>query len=306
MNEAIEIGVRAQVPVQVSHVKICGYRTFDRIDELMAIIDESGSLDVPVKYDQYPYTASSTTLLIVLPEWTYVGGVEASTERLADPDVRKRLRRYMEEDPAAFWDNAGTKDWYGILITDYAPNREYQGKSVGEVARLRDRDGLETLLDLLVEGRCVVSCVLFDQDEAILRRIMRHDRVMVGSDGYSVKKDGYVNKRAMHPRSYGTFARVLGHWTRDEGVLDWPQAIHKMTGLPAEAMGLVDRGTLRTGGWADIVVFDPETVIDRATFTDAHQYAAGIDYVLVNGKVAVAAGETTGSRAGEVLPPPRG
>lgn len=306
VNEAIDIGVRAQVPVQVSHVKICGYRTFERIDELMRIIDESANADVPVNYDQYPYIASSTTLLVVLPEWTYVGGVDASTKRLADPEVRTRLRRYMEEDPAAFWDNAGTKDWDGVLITDYAPNRSYQGKSVGEVARLLNRDGLDTLLDLLVDANCVVSCVLFDQDESILRRIMRHSRVMVGSDGYSVKKNGYINKRAMHPRSYGTFVRVLGHWTRDEGVLEWLQAIHKMTGLPAQAFGLTDRGILRAGAWADIVVFDPQTVIDKATFTDAHQYAAGIDCVLVNGKLAVANGETTGTRAGEVLVPPRG
>ena len=205
IGEAFEIGERAQIPVQVSHVKVCGYRSWDKIDGLVALLDKAGTMDVPVYFDQYPYIAGATFLLAVLPEWTYVGGTEATTKRLADPDVRKRLRRQMEEQPAEFWDYAGTKDWDGILITAYPTNRDYQGKSVGEVARLLNKDGLDTLLDLLVDGKCVADCVLFDQDEPNVRRIMQHPLVMVGSDGYSVKTDGFMGKRAIHPRSYGTF-----------------------------------------------------------------------------------------------------
>ena len=305
VSEALEIGERAQVRVQVSHLKVSGYRTWNKIDELVQLVERAASLDVPVHFDQYPYIASSTSLLAVLPEWTYVGGSEVSTQRLADPAARQRLRREMEEKPAEFWDYAGTQDWDGVLITDHPPHREYQGKSVGEVARLLGKDSLDTLLDLLIDSRCVTNCVLFDQHEPNVRRIMQHDLVMVGSDGYSVKTDGYMGKRAMHPRSYGTFPRVLGHYTREEKVLSWPQAVYKMTGLPAHALGLTDRGALRPGVWADIVVFDPETVIDQATFTQAHQYPLGIEYVLVNGQVAVAKSNTTGTRAGTVLPPSR-
>ncbi len=305
VREALEIGERAQVPVQVSHLKVAGYRTWDKIDELMSLVELAGSMPVPVHFDQYPYAASSTSLLAVLPEWTYVGGSEASTQRLADPTVRQRLRREMEERPAEFWDYAGTQDWDGILITDHPPQREYQGKSVGEIARLLQKDPLDTLLDLLVASHCVTNCVLFDQHEPNVRRIMQHGLVMVGSDGYSVKANGYMGTRAMHPRSYGTFPRVLGHYTRDEKVLTWPQAVYKMTGLPARALGLTDRGVLRPGAWADIVVFDPARVIDRATFTQAHQYPLGIEHVLVNGQTAVANERTTNVRAGVVLPPPR-
>lgn len=305
VREALEIGERAQVPVQVSHLKVAGYRTWDRIGELMELVDRAAHADAPVHFDQYPYTASSTSLLAVLPEWTYVGGSEASTRRLGDPATRGQLRREMEEKPAEFWDYAGTEDWDGILVTDHPPQREYQGKSVGEIARLLGKDPLDTLLDLLVESRCVTNCVLFDQHEPNVRRIMKHQLVMVGSDGYSVKANGYAGRRAMHPRSYGTFPRVLGHYTRDKKVLTWPQAVYKMTGLPARALGLTNRGVLRPGTWADIVILDPTRVSDRATFTDAHQYPQGIEYVLVNGQVAVANERTTSVRAGMVLPPPR-
>ena len=301
VSEAIEIGRRAELPVQVSHLKISGYRTWDRIEALLKIVDEATSAEIPVHFDQYPYAASSTTLISALPEWTYVGGSEAATARLADPAARQRLRQEMEQAPAEFWDYAGTRDWDGILITDYPPQPAYQGLTVGEVARRLNKDPLDTLLDLLVEARCVASCVLFDQHEPNVQAIMRQARVMVGSDGYSVRPDGHMGKRAMHPRSYGTFPRVLGYYTRQLRVLDWPQAIYKMTGLPARALRLSERGILRPGAWADIVVFDPERVLDQATFTAAHQYPVGIEHVLVNGQHAVKDGQTTGLRAGLVL-----
>ena len=304
VNEALEIGQRAGVPVQVSHLKVSGYRTWHLIDDLMQLVERARGLDVPAYFDQYPYAASSTGLLYMLPEWTYVGGLEESTRRLADPASRRQLRQQMEESPDIFWDYGGVKDWDGVLITDYAPRAEYQGKTVGEIAHLLDSDPLDTLLDLLVESRCIASCVLFEIYEPNVRRIMQHDLVMVSSDGYSVKSNGYRSKRSMHPRSYGTFPRVLGHYTREEKVLAWPQAVYKMTGLPARALGLTDRGALRPGAWADVVVLDPKTVIDRATFMNAHQYPVGIEYVWVNGQLAVADSQTTGTRAGAVLPRP--
>jgi N-acyl-D-amino-acid deacylase len=300
VNEAIEVGRRAELPVQVSHLKISGYRTWDRIEELLKIVDDAVAQG-GVYFDQYPYAASSTFLLGALPEWTYVGGAEAAARRLADPAVRRQLRDYVEQSPAEFWDYAGTRDWEGILITNYPPNPGYQGLTVADVARQLDNDPFDTLLDLLVEAECVADCVLFDQHEPNVQQIMQHELVMVGSDGYSVKADGYMGKCAMHPRSYGTFPRVLGRYTREQRLLSWPQAIYKMTGLPARALGISDRGVLRPGAYADIVILDPETVLDQATFTQAHQYPIGIEHVFIDGQHAVKDGKTTGIRAGMVL-----
>jgi N-acyl-D-amino-acid deacylase len=305
IGEATEVGLRARLPVQVSHVKVCAYRNFGMIDDLISLVESTQNLELPVFFDQYPYSASATSLISVLPEWTYVGGMEAAARRLADPAARERLRLMVKESPGDFWDYAGTRDWDGVLITACPSREEVQGQTVAEVGRSLGTDPLEALLDLLVETGCVADCVMFDQDESNTRRVMQLDRVMVGSDGYSVKASGYAGKRAMHPRSYGTFPRVLGHYGRDEKLLSWPRAVHKMTGLPAQALGLTDRGVLRPGAWADVVILDPVTVIDQATFTDAHQYPLGIEYVWVNGQPAVAHSETTGMRAGAVLPPPR-
>ena len=261
VSEALEVGQRAELcRCRCLTSKCPAAWTWDLIGGLMQLVERAGGLDVPVYFDQYPYAASSTCLLSALPEWTYVGGPEASTRRLADPASRRRLRRQMEESPDVFWTTPALRIGLAFLITDYPPKAEYQGQTVADVAHLLDRDPLDTLLDLLVECRCVTGCVMFEGYEPNVRRMMQHDRVMVGSDGYSVKSDGYMGQRSMHPRSYGTFPRVLGHYTREEKVLDWPQAVHKMTGLPARALGLTDRGALRPGVWADVVVFDPETV----------------------------------------------
>ncbi len=305
IREATEVGLRARLPVQVSHVKVCAYRNFGMIDDLVSLVESTKDLNVPVFFDQYPYSASATSLISVLPEWTYVGGMEAAARRLADPAARERLHRMVDETPGDFWDYAGSRDWDGVLITACPAREEVQGRTVADVGRSLGMDPLDALLDLLVEAGCVADCVMFDQDESNTRRVMQLDRVMVGSDGYSVKANGYMGKRAMHPRSYGSFPRVLGHYGRDEKLLSWPRAVYRMTGLPAQAFNMTDRGTLRPGVWADVVVFDPQTVLDQATFIDAHQYPLGIEYVFVNGELAVAHGETTGSRAGSVLPRPR-
>jgi N-acyl-D-amino-acid deacylase len=301
--EAITIGQQADIAVQISHLKLSGYHNWDKLDDLLKLIDDAVASGLPVHCDQYPYAASETFLLAVLPEWTYEGGAKAATKRLTDPVVRHTLRDMSENDPIAFWDYAGTKDWSGILLTSHPPHRAYIGKTVADVATQLGQDPFDTCLDLLIESECATLAVLFDQYEPNVQAIMQHPRVMIGSDGNSLCTHGVLSRRSTHPRAYGTFPRVLGHYTRQQQLLDWPQALHKMTGLPAKAFRIPDRGLLRTDAWADIVVFDPNTVIDKATFTHPHQYAAGIEHVILNGQHVVKDGEPTGIMAGVVLSP---
>jgi N-acyl-D-amino-acid deacylase len=301
--EAIAIGRQANIAVQISHLKLSGYHNWDKLDDLLKLIDDAIASGLPVHCDQYPYAASETFLLAVFPEWIYEGGAKAATQRLADPAVRYTLHDMLENQPMAFWDYAGTKDWSGILLTNHPPNREYIGKTVADVAAELGQDPFDTCVDLLIESECTSSAVLFDQYEPNVQTIMQHPRVMIGSDGNSLCTHGVLSRRSTHPRAYGTFPRVLGHYTREQRLLDWPQAIYKMTGLPAQAFGIPDRGLLQTKAWADIVVFDPATVSDKATFAEPHQYAAGIEHVILNGRHVVKHEKHTGVMAGVVLSP---
>jgi N-acyl-D-amino-acid deacylase len=309
--EAIEIGKQAEIRVQISHVKLEGYRNWEGADQLLAMLEDACSRGVRVGCDQYPYTAGVSWLAYILPYWAQAGGARAVGQRLSDPEVRTRLRKDWEENRAEWEDRGGMRDWTDLLITDCAPSLppphwggqrgDVQGKNIAEIAADEGKDPLETALDLIVISEGQVECVCFGQLEDNVRVLMRHPLVVVGSDGDALAPYGVLAQGRPHPRYYGTFPRVLGCYVREEKVLSLEEAVKKMTSVTAERFGLSDRGVIREGAWADLVLFDAQTVADRATYTDPHQYPEGIPTVVVNGVAVIDQYEHTGALPGQVL-----
>ncbi len=299
--EAVEIGKQAEIQVQISHVKLEGYRNWEGADRLLAMLEDADSQGVRVGCDQYPYTAGASWLAYILPYWAQAGGTKAVAERLRDPEVRARLTKDWEENRAEWEDRGGMRDWTDLLITDCAARPKVQGKNIAEIAADEGKDPLETALDLIVVSDGQVECVCFGQLEDNVRALMRHPLVVVGSDGESLAPHGVLAQGKPHPRNYGTFPRVLGHYVREEKVLSLEEAVKKMTSVTAERFGLTDRGVIREGTWADLVLFDAQTVADKATYPDPHQYPVGISEVIVNGVVVVDHGQHTGALPGQVL-----
>ena len=301
VTEAIEIAEQAEIRVEVAHLKLEGYRNWGGAEWLLALLDDAHSRGVRVGCDQYPYAASSTWLAAILPYWAQAGGAKAIAERLSDPVARNRVRKDWEENRAD-WDNrGGVRQWSDVLVTDCAPRPDVLGKSIAEIADAEGKDPLEAAFDLIVISEGQAAGVFFDQLEDNVRTLMRHPLVVVGSDGNALAPHGVLGQRKPHPRSYGTFPRVLGRYVREEKVLSLEEAVKKMTSITADRFGLTDRGVIREGAWADLVLFDPQTVTDRATFAGPHQYPVGIPYVVVNGVVVIDQGQHTGALPGRVL-----
>ncbi len=299
--EAIEIGKQANTQVQISHIKLEGYRNWEGIDRLLAMLEDAHSQGVRVGCDQYPYTAGTSWLAYILPYWAQAGGAKAVAERLRDPEVQGGLTKDWEENRAEWEERGGMRDWTDLLITDCAPRPDVQGKNIAELAADEGQDPLDAALDLIVVSEGQVECVCFGQLEDNVRALMRHPLVVVGSDGESLAPHGVLAQGKPHPRSYGTFPRVLGRYMREEKVLFLEQAVKKMTSVTAERFGLNNRGVIREGAWADLVLFDAQTVADRATYADPHQYPVGIPCVIVNGAVVIDHGQHTGALPGQVL-----
>jgi N-acyl-D-amino-acid deacylase len=303
VTEAITVGREAQLPVQVSHVKAAGRPNWGKIVAELELIDAANAEGLDVMADVYPYTASSTSLTALLPGWVLEGGVPAMLERLRDPATRARVRQEVEAPPGGqpFAERVG---WDQVMVA-WAPHRpDAQGRRIGEIAAERKLDPVEAAFELLLEETGRVAIILFQIDERDVRRALVHPRVMIGSDGSSLAPYGEMAGGKPHPRSYGTFPRVLGEYVREQRLLPLAQAIHKMTGLPARRLGLRDRGVIRVGARADLVLFDPRRVADQATYEDPHRYPVGIDHVLVNGRFVIKDGQHTGSLPGRVLTPP--
>ena len=313
IEEAIAIGERAKLPVHVFHVKVTGQQNFGRMKEVVELVEAARARGVKVTADIYPYIASSTRLTATLPQWVMDGGSDALVKNLTDRRTRARVRRDME-DPNAAWDNryqsAGT--WAnvqlasigrtrGVAATDDAPNRKYEGMRVADAAKLAGKDPFDFVFDLLVETRGGVGCVYFIMSEDDVRLAMVQPWVAVGSDGSALSIEGPLRSGVPHPRNFGTFPRVLGKYVRDEKVIPLEEAVRKMTSLAAAISQLPGRGTIAPGMWADLVIFDPATVADTATFEKPFSYPVGIDTVLVNGQVVLDEGTHTGARPGQVL-----
>lgn len=292
IEENLEVGRRSRVRVQLSHHKAAGMRNWGKVRESVARIEAARGAGVDVQADQYPYTASSTGLSVTIPNWVHEGGSAKLCERLADPAVRSRIRDEETETGRA---------WDRIVIARARHRPLYSGRSVADLAREAGKDPLEWTCDTLVEHDGAVDIIHHSMSEDDVRFVMRQPWIAVGSDSRANAPYGPLSFGKPHPRSYGTFPRVLGHYARDEHVVSLEDAVRKMTSLTATHLRLRDRGVVRPGAWADLVVFDPSRVRDTATFDEPHRYPEGIAYVVVNGTVALDAGATTDERAGRFL-----
>ena len=301
VKETLRIARETGANVEISHHKASNPRVWGLVHETLAMIDQANADGLRVDFDQYPYRASSTGLNAMLPAWAHEGGTPAMMARLDDPAERARLVASLrDEQVSGIGRGIG---WGNILIADCPGDRSLDGKTIEQIAAERGADPVETILDVLHTSDCDVGTIYFSMSEDDIRTVMRHPRMMVGSDSVSLTIGGKTEQGKPHPRTYGTFARILGHYVRDERVLAWEEAIRKMSGRPAEKLGLVDRGTVAVGKRADLVLFDPATVRETATYEEPHQYPEGVRMVVVNGRVAVDAGRHTGALAGQVLKP---
>ncbi len=296
VEEVIRVAAEAGVAGQVTHHKVVGPDRWGNSTASLQLIAAAQARGVDVTSDVYPYAASSTGLTILFPSWSREGGRAALTERLADPGERARIGEAI----ARHIDAERGGDPSTIVLSRCAWNASLDGKSLADVLVERGQPvtpqaAAELAMDLQAQGGCRV--VLHSMTEEDVRRILQHPTTMVASDG-GIPAPGIG---APHPRSYGTFARVLGHYVRDEQVLALRTAIHKMTGFPAQRLGLTERGLLREGTIADIAVFDPVVITDLATFADPHQFATGVAHVFVAGEAVLRDGAVTGARPGRVL-----
>ena len=290
LREAFTIGREANVPVEVWHLKVSGRQNWGRMPAILAQFDSLRAAGRRVGANSYPYVASATGLSAALPAWARVGGAARMVERLRDPAVRARVRREI-----------GGLGGVLLLSTLDTALRRYQGLRIPEIAAQMHEDPADALMDIIVADDGNSGAAYFSMSEEDVRDAVATPWVGVGSDFGATAPDGPLFQGPVHPRAYGTFSRILGHYVRDLHALSLETAVHKMTGVPAERLGLRERGLLREGYFADIAVFDPASVADRATFEQPHQSAAGIRYVLVNGRFTLDDGRLTAERPGRAL-----
>jgi N-acyl-D-amino-acid deacylase len=304
VDEVVRICAEAKLPAEIYHFKAAGRRNWGRMDEAIAKVEAARKKGLAVTANMYCYTAGATGLDACVPPWAQDGGRGAMHRRLRDPDQRRRVVRDIrapKPDWPDFYGNAGSPE--NILLTGFktAALKKLQGKTLAAVAKLRRKDPVETLIDLLLEDDSRVETVYFLMSEENVRKLVRKPWVSFGSDEESQAPEGPFLKRMPHPRAYGNFARLLGRYVREEKLVSLEEAVRRLTGLPAANLGLAGRGLLKEGYAADVVVFDPKTIADRATYAKPHQYAVGVRHVLVNGTAVVRDGEHTGARPGRAL-----
>jgi len=297
VRETIRIGEEGGLPTQVTHHKIIGKASWGKSVETLRLVEEARARGVDVTIDQYPYTASSTGTGALFPQWSMAGGGKALAERLASPESRSKIKSEIVN---RILNDRGGGDPKNVVLASCGFDKSLAGKSLAGIARARNQEptpenAAEIAIEIQMKGGC--SAIYHAISEQDVERIMRYPNTMIASDGGIMAKGGSVP----HPRNYGTFARVLGVYVRERGVLTLEDAVRKMTSLPANRIGLRDRGLIREGMIADLVLFDPATVADKATFLDPHQYAVGVTHVWVNGIAVLADGIMTGKLPGRVL-----
>ena len=297
MDEALHIGREAGLPVHISHHKAVGKSMWGASTDSLAKIESAIAEGLDVTADQYPYTASSTTLLVLFPSWALEGGRDKILERLKDPAQRAQIKATIVQN--ILYDRGGG-DPSSVVVAAYETDKSLEGKNLSEITELRGKtstpeNAADTLMELIEAGPG--SGIYHAMDEEDVQRIMQHPLVTCASDGSTIQF-GNANP---HPRNYGTYPRVLGQYVREKKVLPLNEAIRKMTSLPARRLGLTDRGIIQEGAWADLVIFNPRTVIDTATWGHPHSYPEGIPYVLVNGVPVIQNSEWTRAFPGKVL-----
>jgi N-acyl-D-amino-acid deacylase len=303
VDELIRIAREARIPAEIYHLKAGGQANWPKMDAVIEKVEAARKEGLAVTADMYTYVAGASGFDACLPPWAREGGYEALFPRLADPAIRTRIAAEMKE----------PKGWESLCVLSGSPERikvvafkndalkPLTGKTLAEVAAMRGKDWTETVMDLVAEDRSRVGTVFFQMTEDNVRKQIRLPWVSFGSDAESTAPEGVFLKSMPHPRAYGNFARLLGRYVRDEKVIPLSEAIRRLSSLPATNLGLDRRGSLREGYYADVVVFDPATIADRATFEAPHQYAVGVKHVLVNGVPVLRDGEPTGSFSGRAL-----
>jgi N-acyl-D-aspartate/D-glutamate deacylase len=310
VKEAIAVGERAGVPVDVIHLKIADEKYWGRMNEVVALVEAARGRGVSVQANVYPYTRGNNNLSSIIPPWAHEGGTRKMLDRLRDPAERPRLKKDIQ-DGLPGWYNHYTAvggDWARMLVSGKG---SYAGLTLDRVIAAKSRgkdpapDPLDVLFDLLIEADGSVPTVYEHHTEKDMTLALKQPWCSVGSDGSAYAIDGPLRRGNPHPRNFGTFPRVLGVYVRDRGLLTLEEAVRKMTSLNAAKIGQPDRGIVRPGAFADLTVFDPAKVIDRSTYNDPFRYSEGIEYVVVNGQVVLDAGQPTGAKPGRALRRPK-
>jgi N-acyl-D-amino-acid deacylase len=304
LQETFRIGREAHIPVEIFHLKASGKQNFGNARQVIAAIEKARAQGIDVEADTYAYTAWENTFSAFIPPWAHDGGNDALIARLGDPQARARIRAEMNT-AASDWDN----EWHSIrgpqdILISAVINQDlakYQGWSVRKIADAWHQDPLDTIFDFLIKDHAGTEVAVFGMDEPDVRLILKQPWVSVDNDASGTSTEGLLSKRHPHPRAYGTFPRILRKYVCDEHLLSLSDAIRKFTALPAQREHLTDRGVLKRGMWADVVVFDPDKIHDVATFDDPNQLSIGMKYVLVNGVPVIEAGRMTGALPGQVL-----
>ncbi len=303
IDETIDIARRASIRAEIYHLKAAGQSNLGKMAQAIDRIDAARNAGVEITADMYTYTAGSTGLDAAMPPWVQEGGYDAWAARLRDPKIRDRVRRDMTT-AGGDWENlllaAGGQ---GTLLVGFKNEalRGYTGKTLAEVAAARGKSVQDTAMDLVVEDGSRVQVVYFLMSEDNIKRQIQQPWVSFGSDAAFMSAEGVFLKTSTHPRAYGNFARLLGKYVRDEHVVPLEEAVRKLTSLPADNLHIRDRGRLAPGKFADVVIFDPKTIADRATYEQPHQYAVGVRHVWVNGTQVLKDGEHTGAKPGRVV-----
>src|SRR6202451_1443655 len=304
IDEAIRIGREAHIPVEIWHLKAAGRENWGRMPEIVAHIDQARRSGVEIGADTYAYPAWFNSFSAFIPPWAHDGGDAKLIERLKDPAMRARIRKEMET-PSAAWDN----EWDEIvgpeaILLSVVQNPELlplQGKTIAEIAKVRKKDPIDTIFDFLIEDNAATNVAVFGMSEPDVRLALQQSWVSVCNDSQGTATDGLLGQEHPHPRAYGTFPRILRKDVREDGALTLPDAIRKFSALPASHLRLADRGVIKNGMWADIVVFDPGVITDLATFEKPNQLSQGMQYVLVNGVPVIEHGNMTNALPGKVV-----
>lgn len=304
VQEAIDVAKGAGIRVDVIHLKIADKKLWGQMKEVVSMIDRARAEGHDVRAHVYPYTAGQNDLRAIIPPWAHDGGNSKMLERLHDPAQRARMKKDIVNGLPGWYNHyTAIGTWEGMLLVSFkdAKNRPFVGKRMSELISRRGGDPVDVLFDLLIEEGGSVKTVYFHHTEDDMQFALRQPYTSVGSDGAAVSPEGPRGGWATHPRSYGTFPRVLGRYVRELKAISLEEAVRKMTGMNADKIGIKDRGLLKTGLCADLAIFDPKTVADRATFVNPHQYPVGIPYVIVNGQVVLDNGKHTGAMPGRVI-----
>jgi dihydroorotase/N-acyl-D-amino-acid deacylase len=304
IDEALRIGREAHVPVEIWHFKVAGKSNFGRMPELIARVNKARAAGQDVSADTYAYTAWSNSMSAFVPPWAHDGGDAKMVERLKDQATRTRIRKEMQT-PSKDWDNEWDEikgpDDIMITAVQNPELKKFQGKRLTEVSKMMGKDPIDTLFDLLIEDKGFTSVAVFGMSEPDVALALQQPWVSVDNDSSGTSPEGILGEEHPHPRAYGTFPRILRKYVREEKKLSLEDAIRKFSALPAQRMRLTDRGVLKQGMWADVVVFDPDKVRDVATFDDPNRLSEGMDFVLVNGTPVIENGKMTAALPGKVL-----